>query len=162
MGGLILSVSEKTTKKGDLMGVLLLEDSESSVSMVAFPRTWAKVKESARVGVPCVAEGKMDDREQLLLDKLTPLSDFSEQDPQIVRIRLRVNLVPQFDVKNFARALRGCRGASPILLELRDDHDACVLYLNDFRVDARSPERLHERLLEAVPAEALEVCLSAD
>ena len=162
VGGLILSVSEKTTKKGDLMGVLLLEDSESSISMVAFPRTWAKVKESARVGVPCVAEGKMDDREQLLLDKLTPLSDFSEQDPQIVRIRLRVNLVPQFDVKNFARALRGCRGASPILLELRDDHDACVLYLNDFRVDARSPERLHERLLEAVPAEALEVCLSAD
>ena len=66
-----------------------------------------------------------------------------------MRIRLRVNLVPQFDVKNFAR-------------ELRDDHDACVLYLNDFRVDARSPERLHERLLEAVPAEALEVCLSAD
>ena len=74
------------------------------------------------------------------------------------RIRLKVNLVPQaLNVRDFARALRDCRGASPVLLEFQDDRDACVVYLNDFRVDPSVPGRLQSRLAEVVPLEALEI-----
>ena len=71
---------------------------------------------------------------------------------------MKVNLVPpELNVRDFARALRDCRGASPVLLEFQDDRDACVVYLNDFRVDPSVPGRLQSRLAEVVPLEALEV-----
>ena len=162
VGGILLSVTEKTTKKGDAMGVLLLEDSEASLSMVAFPKTWEKIRDRVQVGAVCVVEGKMDDREQLLIDRITPLTDLAEKEPRLVRIRLRVNLMPALDVKNFARALRECKGASPVLLELRDDRDACVISLNDFRVNPSDAGRIRECLSGVVPPEALDVVCGAD
>ena len=158
VGGILLSASEKTTKKGAVMGQLILEDSNSSIEMVAFPRVWETVKAQVQVGAPFVVEGRMGDREprNFIVERLTPLSE--AVDAGIVRIRLKVNLVPQaLDVRDFARALRDCRGASPVLLEFQDDRDACVIYLNDFRVDPSVPGRLQSRLAEVVPLEALEV-----
>ena len=158
VGGILLSASEKTTKKGAVMGQLLLEDSNSSIEMVAFPRVWESVKAQVQVGAPFVVEGRMGDREpkNFIVERLTPLSE--AEDAGIVRIRLKVNLVPQaLNVRDFARALRDCRGASPVLLEFQDDRDACVVYLNDFRVDPSVPGRLQSRLAEVVPLEALEV-----
>ncbi|MDO4786089.1 MAG: DNA polymerase III subunit alpha [Fretibacterium sp.] len=158
VGGILLSVTEKTTKKGAAMGQMLLEDSNSSIEMVAFPRTWEAVKPQARLGVPCVVEGRMGDREpkNFIVERLTPLSEAG--DSGIVRIRLRLNLVPrELNVRDFAKALRDCRGASPVLLEFLDDRDSCVVYLNDFRVDPSVPSRLETRLSEIVPLEALEV-----
>ena len=158
VGGILLSAAEKTTKRGAAMGQLLLEDSNSSLEMVAFPKTWETLKARVKVGVPCVVEGRMGDREprNFIVERLTPLSE--AEDAGIVRIRLKVNLVPrELNVRDFARALRDCRGISPVLLEFMDDRDACVVYLNDFRVDPSLPDRLQDRLSEVVPLEALEV-----
>ena len=44
VGGILLSATEKTTKKGAAMGQLLLEDSNSSLEMVVFPKTWENIK----------------------------------------------------------------------------------------------------------------------
>ena len=158
VGGILLSAAEKTTKKGAAMGQLLLEDSNSSLEMVVFPKTWENIKAQVQVGLPCIVEGRMGDREpkNFIVERLTPLS--GAEDTVIVRIRLKVNLVPpELNVRDFARALRDCRGASPVLLEFQDDRDACVIFLNDFRVDPSVPDRLRTRLSEVVPLEALEV-----
>lgn len=105
-----------------------------------------------------MVEGRMGDREpkNFIVERLMPLSEAG--DSGIVRIRLRLNLVPrELNVRDFAKALRDCRGASPVLLEFLDDRDSCVVYLNDFRVDPSVPSRLETRLSEIVPLEALEV-----
>ena len=156
VGGILLSVSEKTTKKGDAMGVMLLEDSESSIPLVAFPRTWTKIRDRAMSGSACVVEGRMDDRGQLIVENLSLLDDLKDQEPRLVNVALRMNLIPELNVKDFARALRDCRGPSPVLLGLRDDQDSCAVYLGDYRVTP-SPERVRECLAAVVPEEALEV-----
>ena len=112
----------------------------------------------SRWGCPSWWRAEWGDREpkNFIVERLTPLSE--AEDAGIVRIRLKVNLVPQaLNVRDFARALRDCRGTSPVLLEFQDDRDACVVYLNDFRVDPSVPGRLQSRLAEVVPLEALEV-----
>ena len=156
VGGILLSVTEKTTKKGDQMGVMLLEDSESSVSLVAFPRTWEKIRDRALSGIPCVAEGRMDDRGQLIVEDLKPLDDLKGESPRVVNVTLRVNLIPDFNVKDFAKALRDCRGSTPVLLGFRDDHDSCAMLLSGCRVDP-VPERVQACLAGVLPAEAVSV-----
>ncbi|MCR5347922.1 MAG: DNA polymerase III subunit alpha [Fretibacterium sp.] len=156
VGGILISVSEKTTRKGDAMGVMLLEDSEVSVPMVAFPKTWARIRDKAMSGSVCVVEGRMDDREQLIVENLTLLDDLKDQEPCLVNVTLRVNLIPGLNVKELARALRDCRGPSPVLLGLRDDRDSCAVYLDGYRV-MPSPGRVKECLAAVVPEEALEV-----
>ena len=74
----------------------------------------------------------------------------------MVNVTLRMNLIPSFDAKDFVRALRDCKGSSPVLLGFRDDRDACAVLLNDCRV-APSPERIMKHLAGVVPPEALSV-----
>ena len=163
VGGILMSVSERTTKKdGKSMGILLLEDAEASVEMVAFPAVWTEIRGKSQIGSPCVVEGKMDDREQLRVENLTPLNELADSLPATVRIRLRMDLMPRMaerrlDVNHLARALRECRGPAPVLLEMKDDRDLCVLYLKNFSVDPRVPARIMKELSSVVPAEALEV-----
>ena len=42
VAGIVTSVSEKTTRRGDKMGVFVLSDRDGEIECVAFPRVWAK------------------------------------------------------------------------------------------------------------------------
>jgi DNA polymerase-3 subunit alpha len=161
VGGIILSVTDKITRAGKPMGIINFEDSDGSVEMVSFPNSWETMKAQIQIGKPYIAEGKMGDREprSFILDKLTPLEGMVKDvsaNPELVRIRLRADaLPPDLSFKNFAVALRDCSGRSPVLLELADDRDSCVLSLQGFNVSGADPVR--ERLAEVVPAGAFEV-----
>ncbi|MBR6901515.1 MAG: DNA polymerase III subunit alpha, partial [Synergistaceae bacterium] len=43
-GGIITALTEKTTKKGDAMCVMNLEDDENSIGLVVFPKLWQELK----------------------------------------------------------------------------------------------------------------------
>jgi DNA polymerase III alpha subunit len=135
------------------------EDSDSSIEMVCFPRAWETLKTRIQVGRPYIAEGKIGDREpkNFIVQKLTLLEEgFSPDSPNFVRIRLRADLVPEkLDFKDFAVALKDCPGNSPVLLELLDEHDSCVLALQG--VSVGKPSAVQLRLAEVVPSEAFEV-----
>jgi DNA polymerase-3 subunit alpha len=162
VGGIILSVTDKITRAGKTMGIINFEDSDGSVEMVCFPNSWETMKAQIQIGKPYIAEGKMGDREprSFILDKLTPLEGSGNggalAEPELVRVRLRADaLPPDLSFKNFAVALRDCSGRSPVLLELADDRDLCVLSLRGFNVAGADPVRV--RLAEIVPSGAFEV-----
>jgi DNA polymerase III alpha subunit len=151
-------VTDKLTRAGKPMGIINLEDSDGSVEMVSFPAAWETMKAQVQIGKPYIAEGKMGDREprSVILDRLTPLGGIGADAPELVRIRLRADALPQdLSFKSFAVALRDCSGRSPVLLELADERDSCVLSLQGFNVtDADS---VRTRLAEVVPPGAFEV-----
>ncbi len=159
VGGILLSSTEKSTKKGSLMGLLVIEDSEASMEMVVFPKTWEQVKPQIAIGTPFIAEGKMGDREprNFIVDRLITIDDAAAREAGLVRIRLRADLAPSINVKEFAVALRDCRGNSPVLLELADEKESCVIYLKDFCVNSAEPVQLMDRLSMVAPSAALEV-----
>ncbi|MDR1732867.1 MAG: DNA polymerase III subunit alpha [Synergistaceae bacterium] len=158
VGGIILGVTDKMTKKGTTMGLLTLEDSDGSVEMVVFPQLWESLKTQVKVGEPYIAEGELGDREprNFIVRKLTRLEDIGADEAGMIRIRLRVDLIPQsLDFRDFAVALKDCPGPSTVLLELADDRDSCVLLLPDYRIDETGSIR--QRLSEVVPSGAFEV-----
>ncbi|MDR2175708.1 MAG: DNA polymerase III subunit alpha [Synergistaceae bacterium] len=158
VGGIILSVTDKITRAGKPMGIINFEDSDDSVEMVSFPGAWETMKGQVQIGKPYIAEGKMGDREprSFILDKLTPLESIGGDTPELVRIRLRADALPRdMSFKSFAVALRDCSGRSPVLLELADERDSCVLSLQGFNVTGADSVRA--RLAEVVPPGAFEV-----
>jgi hypothetical protein len=64
-------------------------------------------------------------------------------------------LAKNLDFKEFAVALKDCPGRSPVLLELMDDHDSCVLSLQG--VNVGDVDSIQTRLASIVPPGAFEV-----
>jgi len=160
VGGIILSAVDKLTKNGKSIGIMNLEDSENSIEMVAFSRDWETLKDQIQVGESYIVEGKMGDREpkNFIVQRVMPLSDVPKDNFAIVRISLRTELLPdELDFKEFAKALKNCPGKSPVLLELVDERESCVLALREMRVGSAGAVR--ESLLnsDVIPPGAFEV-----
>ena len=83
---IITDIKGITTKKGDQMAILQIEDLEGKAEAVVFPKTYTDVKASIATDVPIIIKGKVDKRDeqqaQILVEELTPISVQSNSEPQ--------------------------------------------------------------------------------
>lgn len=73
---LILDIKDVTTKKGDRMAILQLEDLTGSTEAVVFPKTYDKVKHLLEKDKRVMVWGKIDRRDeqtQLIIDDMQPI-----------------------------------------------------------------------------------------
>ena len=63
VGGVITSLNRKYTKKGDLMAVFILEDLQSSIEVMVFPRTMRDVGHLLEEDSVIVLKGRVDSRD---------------------------------------------------------------------------------------------------
>ena len=94
-GGIITSLKERTTKKGDNMCSLQIDDSENSIDVIIFPNKWQDLKGNISQDMPCLIEGSIDDRGQILLDKI--FTDLDGLKNEFVNISLNL----EDDTENF-------------------------------------------------------------
>lgn len=64
LGGILTSVKEITTKKGDRMAFLTLEDYGGKIEVICFPKTFEKCRDAIRVGNVVVVRGQVEGSEQ--------------------------------------------------------------------------------------------------
>ncbi|WPD19405.1 DNA polymerase III subunit alpha [Thermaerobacter composti] len=64
VGGLVQGVRRITTRGGELMAFVQLEDLEGSVEVVVFPRTYAEAAEALQEDAVVVVRGRVDRREE--------------------------------------------------------------------------------------------------
>ncbi|HEY8552667.1 MAG TPA: OB-fold nucleic acid binding domain-containing protein, partial [Thermaerobacter sp.] len=64
VGGLVQAVRRITTRGGELMAFVQLEDLEGSVEVVVFPRTYAEAAEALQEDAVVVVRGRVDRREE--------------------------------------------------------------------------------------------------
>ena len=133
VGGIITALTEKTTKKGDAMCVINFEDDENSVGLVVFPKLWQELKGYVNKGLACVAEGKMDDRGQMILDRLAKVDEL-EKSQRYVNIAIDVNQ-EKLDMEEFIAKLKSHKGNAKVILELKDEDEICRICLNGVSVD---------------------------
>jgi DNA polymerase-3 subunit alpha len=82
--GMISSVRELLTKKGERMAFLVLSDTKNDIEMVAFPKTYHELKEVLQAGNCIAVKGKLsirNDAPSILIDKAKSLSGKTETDP---------------------------------------------------------------------------------
>ena len=63
LGGILVATKEITTKKGDKMAFLTLEDYGGKIEVICFPKSYEKCKDSIRVGNVVVVRGQIEGTE---------------------------------------------------------------------------------------------------
>jgi DNA polymerase-3 subunit alpha len=82
--GMISSVRELLTKKGDKMAFIMLENHTDQIEMVAFPKTYTELKNILTVGNCIAVKGKLtirNDEPSVALDRAKSLSTSNQEHP---------------------------------------------------------------------------------
>jgi len=82
--GMVSSVRELLTKKGERMAFVMLVDHKSEIEMVAFPRTYTELKEVLKVGACVAVKGRLslrNDEPTIALERAKFLSNLETSHP---------------------------------------------------------------------------------
>ncbi|HEY0191133.1 MAG TPA: DNA polymerase III subunit alpha, partial [Kofleriaceae bacterium] len=98
VGGIVSQYREMITKKGDKMARFMLEDSEGTLEVIAFPKTFEKVRHVLVSDEPILCtgavknEGNAESPEwKMLLESAAPLSDLRTQKSSRVEFHLNAD-----------------------------------------------------------------------
>ncbi|MEJ7602991.1 MAG: DNA polymerase III subunit alpha [Kofleriaceae bacterium] len=95
IGGIVSQYREMITKKGDKMARFMLEDSEGTLEVIAFPKTFEKVRHVLVSDEPILCTGQVKNEGnaeapewKMLLESAAPLSEMRQQKTTRVEIHL--------------------------------------------------------------------------
>jgi DNA polymerase-3 subunit alpha len=119
-GGVVTSIQRKWTKKGDLMAVFALEDLETSVEVMVFPKSMTdhghKLVDDVIVTVRARVDGR-DDQPKLIAMEIEPFEPMSgEAFP--LRVKVAAAALSESLIADLKRLLGAHPGDSPVLLHL--------------------------------------------
>ncbi|HET9989228.1 MAG TPA: DNA polymerase III subunit alpha [Kofleriaceae bacterium] len=127
IGGIVSQYREMITKKGDKMARFQLEDTEGSLEVIAFPKTFEKVRHVLVSDEPILCtgavknEGTSDAPEwKMLLEKADPLSEVRQAKTTRVDIHLDADLLTLDQVDELKTILANAqRGAHQPVVRLK-------------------------------------------
>ena len=93
VGGVIATVRQLKTKKGDRMAVFQLEDAQGGVEVVVFPETFGRSVALIESGTLVLVRGKLerdDETVRILATEILPLDSVRERVAREVAIRVRM------------------------------------------------------------------------
>ncbi|MBL3538859.1 DNA polymerase III subunit alpha [Aminivibrio sp.] len=158
VGGMVLSVRERTTKNGDPMGIIEIEDGDSRMEAVCFPKTWASLRGKFSTGQVCFISGFPEERGET---SVIARSVFSAEEagergsPPYVRVTVFADSLRNVSVKDLFRTLKTYPGKSPVLFEIRNDACSVTILLQDVRVDPGAP--IASAVQEVLPEEMFRI-----
>jgi DNA polymerase III subunit alpha len=121
IGGLVSALRTMRTKKGDLMGVVLLEDWEGIVEVLIFPETFAKVQRLLDTDAPIFVRGKLDNDEssaKILATDVFPMERVKEMMSRTVTIRIDTMSAPADIAERLQPIIDEKRGSAEVVFEL--------------------------------------------
>jgi DNA polymerase-3 subunit alpha len=121
IGGLVSALRVMRTKKGDQMGVVLLEDWEGIVEVLVFPETYAKVQKLLDLDAPIFVKGKLDNDEstiKILATDVYPIERIKEVLSRTVTIRINTSLAPEDIAEKLQPIMDEKRGSAEVVFEL--------------------------------------------
>ncbi len=135
VGGVVTGLQRKFTKKGDAMGVFVLEDLQDAVEVTLFPRVMQeqgyKLADDAIVIVRARVD-RRDDAPKLIGMDITPFEGFGDAAPPL-RVHLPASALSDERIGRLKTVLAEHPGESPVFLHLGEGK---VLRLPDqHRVD---------------------------
>ena len=139
VGGVVTSLQRKWTKRGDLMGIFVLEDLTSSAETMVFPRTftdYGHLLEDDRIVIVRGRVDKRDDQPKLMAQSIEVFEvDILGSSPPL-RLEIRPNQLSDELIIELKSMLSQYQGDSAVYIHL-SDHQAVKLS-DDYCVDTAS------------------------
>jgi DNA polymerase-3 subunit alpha len=149
VGGIVSEVKQTTTKRGEPMVFLALDDPTGSVEAVVFNSTYAQARELCVADRVLIVKGRVDHKQagetKLIAMELTPFDAVPER--REVRFALDARQAPAGVIRELARLVREFPGDSPVFVSLETSEGPKTLALgpeyrvrpdSDFLAEARA------------------------
>jgi DNA polymerase-3 subunit alpha len=138
--GIVNGCKELTTKKGDRMANISLEDTKGIVEAIVFPDLYSKNLLLIRSDKPVVVTGALERTEdgtsRIRAKNITPLEDIQKELERTVRIKIDCSLFKKDHLRTLRDILVTIRGDSRVLLEFLQDGERKVFDVPGVRIDA--------------------------
>jgi DNA polymerase-3 subunit alpha len=123
VGGVITNLQRKWTRKGDLMGVFMLEDLAIGVEVMVFPRTMSEHGHKLADDAVVLVRGRVDQRddEAKVFAQSVEVLDTSAGDAEPLRLRVPLQLISTRMVDALKAVLEEHPGDSPVHLHVDDN-----------------------------------------
>jgi len=133
IGGIVSQYREMITKKGDKMARFMLEDAEGTLEVIAFPKTFEKVRHVLVSDEPILCSGAVKNEGnseapewKMLLESAAPLSELRQQKTSRVDIHLNADQATHDQIDELktilANAARGnCQAIIRLKIPLRSE-----------------------------------------
>ncbi len=136
VGGIVSALKQLTTKKGEPMVFLRLDDLSGSLETVVFNSVYTAARELLAADRVLVVKGRVDHKEgetKLIALEIVPFE--ASADKSEVRLRLDARRAPAGTIRELAEVVRRFPGEAEVLLELETSGGPQVYAFGpDFRV----------------------------
>ena len=116
MGGIIVSVKQKTTKTNNMMAFVELEDLYGTLEIIVFPKIYERVKSLLVQDTIVLVEGRISQKEEeaakIICDAVKPLKKYAGKK---LYIRINTDLQPEI-VEQLKKVLIEYKGEQPVIL----------------------------------------------
>ncbi len=138
VGGLVASQRTTTTKRGEPMAFVQLEDVTGSVEVVVFNSTYATARELLVADAVLVVKGRVDHKQQgetkLVALEISPFEATPER--REVHLRVDARSTRAGAIRELAHVVRGFPGEAPVYVDLVTSLGPKLLELGpEYRVD---------------------------
>jgi DNA polymerase-3 subunit alpha len=127
IGGVVSGLKEITTKKGDRMAYVTLEDLQGSVEVITFPSVYQESASLLSTEEPILVTGKVkadEEAPRLTAEKIIPLEKAKETLARSIHITLTVAELSEGRLEKLRRLLSGAPGNSRAFLHVVIPHQS--------------------------------------
>lgn len=135
--GLLSTVTEKFTKRGDPMGILTIEDADTTIEVVVFPKMWPKYKPLLIAGELIFIKGqpKFDRGTSILADEIFFEDNYTKNLERHVTIVLDSEQCSEEFFRDLFKIFSNNRGNQNVILKILSPENTVVSVLKQQKID---------------------------
>ncbi len=138
IAGIVRTINEKNTKKGDRMAFVTLEDLKGFVEVIVFSDIYQNASRYFHGDAPILVKGKVDkgeDSVKIIAGAISPLESVREKIVNAVHINLDADK-ENADIEKIKGILKACPGNSPVYIHLMfADREVVISVAEELKVN---------------------------
>lgn len=160
LGGIVDQMREITTKKGDKMAFVTLQDLSGSCEVIVFPSIYQNVANLVRPDTLIFVKGKVnarDDTPKVLADEIIPLEEAPKRYTRLVSIDLQTAGLDPTLLADIRSILLKHKGKTPVHLAFRDPQGRASVIDSGDEVRVEATDELFAALAKLVGENAVKI-----
>jgi DNA polymerase III subunit alpha len=162
--GVVNACKEITTKKGDRMAYLTLEDTKGIIEVVVFPELYGRSVSMTQSDKPLLVTGTLEKAEEgapkIRAKAITFFDDIIRQRERVVKIRIQCGVFKKEELRKLRDVLCSLKGNATVSMEFRLNGEKQTLNLTDTRVDHTKLDVIRKHFPDGVDVEVIDALLS--
>ncbi len=152
--GIVNGCREITTKRGDRMAYITLEDTKGIIEAIVFPDLFSRHLSTIKSDKPLVVTGSVERTEdgnaRIKAKNITLLEDVTREMKKVVKIKIHCETFKKEDLKKLRDILFSVKGNARVSLEFQLNGEKQSLNLQDLRIDQNKTDILFKHFAHGI------------